>query len=84
MGMREIPLLLLLPQGEFLEKFFIAAFKARSLIVAFNFPLVISRLACSASTARDRFGGGSSFLLWQYEDRKGRCRENRHRPRVVS
>ena len=78
-----VPKLLLLTRREFLEKLFIAAYKARALVVGFNLPFDFSRLAFKVGEARDRFAGGFSLALWDYTDRDGRRQENKHRPRVA-
>jgi hypothetical protein len=74
----------LLTRRAFLEKFYQAGYKARALLVAFNWPFDLSRLADGATDARHRFAGGFSFRLWAYAD-KGtkRERENKYRPRVA-
>ncbi len=78
-----VPELRLLSMQAFIEKLYTAAYKARALLVGFNLPFDISRIAASAGAARGRFNGGFSFALWQYVDSKGKRKENHHRPRVV-
>jgi hypothetical protein len=73
---------LLLSRVEFLEKLYKAAYKGRCLLVGFNLPFDLSRLAVSATSARGRFAGGFSLVLWTYRDEKGKWIENRFRPRV--
>ena len=77
------PDLLLLTRREFLERFYVAAYKARSLIVGFNLPFDLSRLACNIGAARGRYGGGFSLALWEYEDPNGMRQLNKHRPRIA-
>ncbi|MGA8534268.1 MAG: hypothetical protein WB615_09200 [Candidatus Tumulicola sp.] len=77
------PELLLLTRREFLERFYIATYKARSLIVGFNLPFDLSRLACNVGAARGRYGGGFSLALWEYEDLNGARQLNKHRPRIA-
>mgnify|MGYP006281429247 CR=1 FL=1 len=61
-----------------------ASYKARCLVVAFNLPFDLSRLAVSVGEARGRYRGGFSFSLWDYEDADtGERRENKFRPRVL-
>jgi len=67
----------LLTQAEFLKRVFDLAYRGRCLLVAFNFPFDISRLAFNSSAARGRFAGGFSLDLWSYA--AGR---NRFRPSV--
>jgi hypothetical protein len=56
----------LLTRHQFVEKLFRAAYKGRCLLVAFNFPFDISRVACDFTNARRRFSGGFSLDLWSY------------------
>lgn len=77
------PRLQLLPRREFLRRFYLAAYKARSLIVGFNLPFDLSRLACRVGAARGRFAGGFSLALWEYQDKNGRWHINKHRPRIA-
>ena len=72
----------LLPLREFLKKLFLYAYKSRFLLVAFNFPFDISRLAWNFSDARDRFRGGFSLDLWSY-DEDGREYSDHYRPRIA-
>jgi hypothetical protein len=64
----------LLTQKDFLEKLFLLAYKGRCLLVAFNFPFDISRLAFNSSAARGRFAGGFSLDLWSYAGGRNRFR----------
>jgi DNA polymerase III epsilon subunit-like protein len=65
------------------EVFWKVAYKARGLVVGFNLPFDISRLAVGVGTARGPVvGGGFSFVLWEYEQ-DGVWRENRYRPRIT-
>jgi DNA polymerase type B, organellar and viral len=61
-----IPKLGLLTRHEFVNKIFNNAYRGRCLLVAFNFPFDISRVACHFANARGRFAGGFSFDLWRY------------------
>jgi len=58
------------------------AFKKRSLIVGFNLPFDLSRLAVSWGAARGRFQGGISLALFTYEA-GGTWKESRFRPRIA-
>ena len=80
---RGVPKLHLLSRREFLEKLYTAGFDARSLIVGFNLPFDLSRLAFSFGNARGRFAGGFSLALWDYVDKDGQRRINKHRPRIA-
>ena len=64
--------------------FWRAAYKARALVVGFNLPFDLSRLAVEATDARRSYGGGFSFALWDYQDKKdGIWRPDSNRPRLV-
>lgn len=72
----------LLNRREFLDLFWKLAYKARCLLVGFEFPVHLSRLAFDCAPARDFFAGGFSLGLWSYVDNKGRERVNGFRPRI--
>ena len=58
--------LLLLTRREFLKKLYKAVYKGRALLVGFNLPFDLSRIAFTARSARGRFAGGFSLALWSY------------------
>jgi lambda repressor-like predicted transcriptional regulator len=69
---------------EFLKKFFTASYKDRCLVVGFNLPFDLSRLAFDAGAARRDFRGGFSLDLWTYFDKDtGLETSDNNRPRVV-
>ena len=72
----------LLTRHEFLDLFYQLAYKARCLVVGYDLPNEISRLAFDSSPARGFYAGGFSFCLWSYKDSKGRERANKFRPRI--
>jgi len=74
--------LLLLTLSEFLDKLYFAAYKGRCLLVGFNLPFDLSRLAYDVLPARGRFAGGFSLGIWQYTDNEGQKRRNKFRPRI--
>ncbi|MGD0581245.1 MAG: hypothetical protein ABSC08_20300, partial [Bryobacteraceae bacterium] len=74
--------LTLLTRDEFANKLFKAAYKGRCLLVGFNLPFDLSRVACDFTRARGRFAGGFALELWSYTDKQGRKRHNPHRPRI--
>src|SRR5580692_1483214 len=76
------PRLLLLSRREFLKRFYRAAYKARSLVVGFNLPFDLSRLACRVGKAR-RYGGSFSLALWDYQDKDGNWHISTRRPRIT-
>lgn len=74
--------ILLLTRREFLEKLHAASYKVRCVLVGFNLPFDLSRVACGVSAARGRFAGGFSLEMWTYIDRHGRERPHQYRPRI--
>jgi hypothetical protein len=70
------PELVVLTRAEFVERIFWEAVRAGALIVGFNLPFDISRIAARWGTARK---GGFSFVLSQLSKRRV---ENHHRPRI--
>jgi hypothetical protein len=80
-GRREISFL---SKRQFLERvFWPAAWRSRALVVGFNLPFDLSRLAFGCGEARGKYRGGFSLSLFDYLDEKtGRYRENPNRPRI--
>jgi hypothetical protein len=72
----------LLTRHEFLDVFFELAYRARCLVVGFNLPIHLARLAFDSAPARGFFAGGFSLALWSYIDKSGRERANGFRPRI--
>ena len=74
----------LLSKRDFLEKvFWHAAYRARCLVVGFNLPFDLSRLAFSCGEARGKYRGGFSLKLFDYlDERTGKHRDNPNRPRI--
>src|SRR6266481_2127988 len=70
------PELNVLSQSEFIERIFWESVRAGALVVGFNLPFDISRIAAQWTTARN---GGFSFVLSRLSKKQV---ENRHRPRV--
>lgn len=74
----------LLTLREFLDDLIYKDFyKARCLLIAFNHPFDLSRIACDVALARRRFAGGFSLGLWTYEDKNGVVRRHAYRPRAA-
>src|SRR6266404_6567075 len=73
--------LLLLSRCEFLKKFYKAVYKGRALLVGFNLPFDLSRIAFTSRSARGRFAGGFSLALWSYV-KQGIERPDPHRPGI--
>jgi hypothetical protein len=63
--------------------FYPAAYNAGALVVGFNLPFDLSRLAVDVGEGRGHYYGGFSLVLAQYVDSNGRLRENKFRPRVA-
>ncbi|WP_353061945.1 DNA polymerase [Tunturibacter psychrotolerans] len=72
----------LLTLNQFLSKFYSSVYKGRCLLVGFNLPFDLSRVARDSTTARGRFAGGFSLELWSYIDKSGNELKNGFRPRV--
>ncbi len=72
----------LLTRHDFVERLFLFAYRARSLLVGFNLPFDLSRIAHDFTRAEGRFTGGFSLGLWSYLDKFGRERRNQFRPRI--
>lgn len=70
-------------RDDFLRIVYQAAFKARAVVVGFNLPFDISRLAFDVSEARGMFAGGFSFGIWDWTRPDGTTAENKYRPRIV-
>jgi hypothetical protein len=73
----------LLTLRQFLGRLFRAAYKGRCLVVAFNNPFDLSRIAHDFANARKRFAGGFSLGIWpdtRWTDREIR---NQYRPRIA-
>ncbi len=72
-----------LPLSVVVEELFTAAVRVRALIVAFNLPFDLSRLAFDAKEAKKGARGGFSFVLSTYRDENRVICENRYRPRIT-
>ena len=70
-----------LTRTELVKELFRLAYKARCLLVAFNFPFDISRIAWNFTNARRRFAGGFSLDLWSFLADEG-AQNNRYRPSI--
>lgn len=80
-GIRELRLI---PVRQFVKELFADIYKTRCLLVAFNQPFDLSRIARGSSAARGGgFTGGFSLILWTYMDKNGHERSNPHRPRIT-
>jgi hypothetical protein len=75
----------LLSRTEFVKTvFWRFAYKSRALVVGFNLPFDLSRLAVGCGTARGSKRGAFSLTLWEFQDPEtGHWRPNTNRPRVV-
>lgn len=72
----------LLTRRQFLDRLYRAVYKGRCLLIGFNLPFDLSRIAYDFTTARGRFAGGFSVGLWSYIDKAGQEHGNPYRPRV--
>lgn len=72
----------LLTLRQFTELLFNAAYRGRSVIVGFNLPFDLARIASDATAARGRFAGGFSLGIWTYVDGEGNEQRNQYRPRI--
>jgi hypothetical protein len=73
----------LLPLKVFRKEFFRDVYQTRCLLVAFNHPFDLSRIAQGFTTARrEPFSGGFSLFIWTYKDKDGRTRRDKNRPRI--
>jgi hypothetical protein len=77
------PNLLLLTVPEFLDRLFRAAYKGRCVLVGFNLPFDLARVARGHKQARGRYAGGFALELWSYTDEAGNEQHNTYRPRIV-
>jgi hypothetical protein len=73
----------LLPLKTFLKRFCNAAYRGRCLVIGFNLPFDLSRIAFDWKPARGRFAGGFSYIFWTYIDKRGVERPNNFRPRIA-
>ena len=73
--------LLLLTRDELTKELYRDTYQGRCLLVAFNFPFDISRIAYASTKARGRFAGGFSLDIWSHET-KGLETRNRFRPSI--
>jgi hypothetical protein len=73
----------LLSVKEFVDRVYRAAYKGRCLLVGFNLPFDLSRVAFNVTEARGRFAGGFALELWSYKDGSGQERHNPQRPRIA-
>lgn len=68
---------------DFLDHVLWPAIQQDALIVGYNTPFDLSRIACDVSPARGRHQGGFSFMLWDYLNTEtGERTEHQFRPRV--
>lgn len=73
----------LLTRSQFVERLYRAVYKGRCLLVGFNLPFDLSRVAFDFANARGRFAGGFALELWSYLDQAGVIRQHPYRPRIA-
>jgi len=79
---RRRPEIRLLSRREFVNERLWKAMEGGTLIVGYNLPFDLTRIAISAGPARGpMFGGGFSIAHFEYQDASGSWRENPYRPR---
>jgi hypothetical protein len=81
-GARQSRKLLLLTRSQFIRKLYQVGYKTRGLIVGFNLPFDLSRIASDATTARGAFEGGFSLGLDTYQDKTNANKRNPFLPRL--
>jgi hypothetical protein len=82
-GKRARPLPLL-SRREFVREVFLPlAYKSKALVVGFNLPFDLSRIAIAAAPGRGYSAGGFSLTLDNYETADGTRAENPFRPRIA-
>jgi hypothetical protein len=70
-------------RSEFVKRVLWQAVEADALIVGFNLPFDLSRLALECGEGRSGYRGGFSFALWQYRPRYSKhLRDDPHRPHL--
>jgi hypothetical protein len=74
--------LALLSRLEFLRAFYRLVYKGRVLLIGFNQPFDLSRVAHDQTQARGNFAAGFSLGLWSYRDLEGEERRHQQRPRI--
>ncbi len=79
----DAPQLKLLTLRQFLDRMFRAAYKGRCLVIAFNQPFDLTRIAHDFTNARKRFTGGFSLGIWPDPRRTDRELRNQYRPRIA-
>src|SRR6266446_4425188 len=82
---KQRPELKLFSRSEFLDEvFYRVAYQARALVVGFNLPFDLTRLAATWGEGREKFYGGFSLVLWQaWDAEREEWIEDRWRPRVL-
>lgn len=73
----------LLTRREFVKRVYKSVYKSRDLLVGFNLPFDLSRIAFDYTDSRGRFAGGFALELWSYLDKTGHWAPNPHRPRIA-
>lgn len=72
----------LLTVAELVEQFYDDVYFGRCLLVGFNLPFDLSRIASDSTKARGRFAGGFSLVLSKYADGEHVKMEDKYRPRI--
>jgi len=67
---------------QFIDIIYRGVYKGRCLLIGFNLPFDLSRIAYDFKSARGRFAGGFSLGIWSYIDEMGHEQGHQYRPRV--
>ena len=73
----------LMTKSQFVERLYMVAYKTRSLLIGFNLPFDLSRIANDVGDARKGFNGGFSLGLDSYFSPDGTLKPNKYRPRIA-
>jgi hypothetical protein len=74
----------LMSRSDFVKRVLWRAYKQRALVVGFNLPFDLSRIAVECGNGKGKYLGGFSLTLWDYKDKKTDKRRPRglYRPRI--
>jgi hypothetical protein len=72
-----------LSRSDLIKKFFQLAYKGRLLVVGFNLPFDLSRIAYDVTPARRKFAGGFSLRVWSYRDAADVQQRHLFRPHIA-
>jgi hypothetical protein len=74
----------LMKRSAWLKEFFRISYKCRALVIGFNLPYDLARLASKWDVSKSRRNAGAwSLTLWTYLDHNGCLKKNPYRPNVT-